>query len=52
MRMLHGLVEGLIDVSMSLTKLSSRLDLLLPYCLSSGYVFNPNDCVFGVSSSC
>ena len=26
MRMLHGLVEGLIDVSMSLTKLSSRLD--------------------------
>ena len=26
--------------------------LLLLYCLSSGYVFNPNDCVFGLSSSC
>ena len=25
-RMLQGLVEGLVDVSMSLTKLSSRLD--------------------------
>ena len=26
--------------------------LLLLFCLSSWYVFNPKDCVFGLSSSC
>ena len=44
-RMLQGLVERLVDVSMSLTKISSRLDFFFFIVYLPGYVFNSNYCV-------
>ena len=49
-RMLQGLVEGLVDVSMSMTKLSSRLDFFFIVYLSGMSLIQMT--VFGLSSSC